>query len=181
MNSASSNLTEYECFQCKRLFTRHVFGLTREREKVEFFEDSYPEISIEDAEGLTCYCSSACMYLHYPSVMAAQGVPIPKHRPQIGPTETCAVCQGPVDMTRWHLTYLTDEFEDNGLVAQPLDTGHLRTIAVVCDTCVPEPQVLGEGAVVGNRAIASSAVPIVDSANPLREPHDKVAQGTSLE
>jgi len=125
--------TGYECFECNAMFRKHVFGLNRQFERVGF-GTSMPVIDVEHSDGLTCYCSDRCMNIHFPKEMVNQGVPIPAVRPDIGPVEVCAVCKGPVDMLRWHLTFVLEEFEDMGWCAQPKWSEY---VAVVCNYCTP--------------------------------------------
>ena len=135
----TSQPDDYECFECKKSFQTIVFSLNRQYERVEF-EHSMPIISVEDAEGLTCYCSSVCMRLHFPKAMAEQNTPIPAQRPDLGPIEACAVCKGPVDMTRFHLAFELEKFKDEGWSAQPLWQEY---VAVVCSECAPQSQSSG--------------------------------------
>lgn len=56
----------------------------------------------------------------------------PISHPGIGPVEVCARCQGPVDMTRFHLTYLASAALNEGFSMRSLEIDYL---AVVCDQC----------------------------------------------
>ena len=131
--------TRYECYACDRAFRSRVFSLNRQFERVTF-GSPMPIVSVEHADGLACYCSASCMNLHYPREMVKQQVPIPALQPDVGPVEVCAICKGPVDMTRLHLTFILEECKDMGWCFQPTQSD---CIAVVCDVCVP---VAGEAA-----------------------------------
>jgi hypothetical protein len=139
--------TDFECYECKRLFAKTVFNLDRRFERTEF-QATQNIIDVEDCEGLCCYCSEHCMRAHFPSEMAAQGVPIPQQRPDIGPIEVCAICKGMVDMAQFHLTFLLEKWEDQGWAGETLWDEY---VAVVCDTCAPR------GSVATNASITLSA------------------------
>lgn len=139
---ADATEMDFECFECNRSFRKTVFNLDRRFERVEFAE-SANIIDVEDCEGLCCYCSEPCMRLHFPKEMAAQGVPIPQQRPDLGPIEVCALCKGPVDMALYHLTFLLEKWEDQGWAGETLWEEY---VAVVCDKCAPKT---------GNAAFAS--------------------------
>ena len=128
---------DFECFECNRSFKKTVFNLDRRFERVEFAANANI-IDVEDCEGLSCYCSELCMRVHFPKEMAAQGVPIPQQRPDLGPIEVCALCKGPVDMTQYHLTFLLEKWEDQGLAGETLWDEY---VAVVCETCAPRRSV----------------------------------------
>lgn len=116
---------EYQCFNCNRIFRGRVFEVTGEWNRTHF-EDELPSVEVEGSVGLECYCSRRCLDARLRLVMAAEGVPI--RHPGIGPIEKCAKCNGPVDMTRFHLTYLEDCVE----YATTLELDYL---AVVCQHC----------------------------------------------
>lgn len=123
---------EYECFTCHIRFKGRVFSITREWERVHF-DKVLPEIEIDDAVGLECYCSAACVQKRRDEVMAREGVPI--RYPDIGLVESCAKCGGPVDMSEFHLSYLEDESVDEGpCVSRTIDVNYL---AVICRRCHP--------------------------------------------
>ena len=124
----------FDCEACERSFKKNIFGLDRRFERVEFEASKYV-IHVDGFDGLRCYCSENCMRTHFPREMAAQGIPIPHRRPVVGPVEVCARCRGPVDMTRYHLAFILDEWE-----VLPEGGGQTlwdECVAVVCTTCVP--------------------------------------------
>ncbi|WP_233886395.1 hypothetical protein [Paraburkholderia flagellata] len=122
---------EYECFTCGRIFTTRVFEITREWDRVHYCT-ILPEVEVEEAYGLECYCSQACLVARRANVMANESVPI---RPAgLEPIETCARCAGPVDMSEFHLAYVESETMMNGFVGITLDCEYL---AVVCNRCLP--------------------------------------------
>ncbi|KGR99292.1 hypothetical protein X946_1063 [Burkholderia sp. ABCPW 111] len=119
----------YDCFHCGRLFRTTVFEVIRERDRV-YFDTDPPSVEVRESEGLECYCSRMCLDACAPIVMAREGTPISP--PGIGPVEVCARCKGPVDMTRFHLTYLASCAMYIGFAMQTLETDYL---AVVCNHC----------------------------------------------
>ncbi|WP_155681571.1 hypothetical protein [Burkholderia stagnalis] len=123
----------YECFHCGRQFRTTVFEVIRERERMHFDTDP-PTIEVQEAEGLECYCSCACLAARAPIVMAREKTPI--RSPGFGPVEVCARCEGPVDMTRFHLTYLASSAMHEGFAMRTLEVDYL---AVVCDHCSNTP------------------------------------------
>jgi hypothetical protein len=123
---------EYECFTCKRRFRSTLFSISREWNRVHY-EEGDPEVEISSSEGLECYCSQACATARRTSVMANEGVPI--SRPGLGPIEPCSKCGAPVDMTKFHLTYLDSyEVHESAMV---LRTESVDYLAVLCRTCEP--------------------------------------------
>ncbi|WP_125477820.1 hypothetical protein [Caballeronia terrestris] len=65
-------------------------------------------------------------------VMKRENTPI--RRPGIGPIELCARCQGVVDMSHFHLTYLKSEGVWND---GDFDTPEIDYLAVLCRSCAP--------------------------------------------
>ena len=55
------------------------------------------------------------------AAMAAQGVPIPTERPVYDPVESCAICNGAVDMHEWHLTYTESACDEDWQVIDDVD------------------------------------------------------------
>lgn len=123
---------EYECFTCDRRFKSRAFSISREWDRVHF-EYSLPEVEIEGAYGLECYCSLECLTARRTDVMAQENVPI--RRPGLEPVEICAKCGGPVDMTEFHLTYVEDETVRRGMFE--VQVVSLDYLAVVCRQCRP--------------------------------------------
>jgi predicted nucleic-acid-binding Zn-ribbon protein len=123
---------QYECFTCSIRFKERVFNIIREWERVHF-DTKLPEIEIEDAYGLECYCSQTCLEGRRDEVMEREGVPI--RRPGTGPVESCAKCGGPVDMSEFHLTYIEDEAIDTGMYVSSVI--NVEYLAVVCNRCRP--------------------------------------------
>lgn len=123
------NSEVYECFHCGCAFRTTIFEVIREMDRVHFETDP-PMVEVREAEGLECYCSRTCLDAHAPIIMARERTPI--SHPGIGPVEVCARCQGPVDMTRFHLTYLASAAMNEGFSMRGLEIDYL---AVVCDQC----------------------------------------------
>lgn len=125
---------EFECCQCSTMFRRLLWSLDRSFERVEF-GGPMPEVEVIGAEGIGNYCSCACMVAHVPKAMEDERVPIPAVPPSLGPVESCALCRGPVDMTRFHLTYGRCQVEQvSSMTMRPLWSD---TVAVICNTCRP--------------------------------------------
>jgi hypothetical protein len=107
---------EFECFTCNKKFKKRVFEISREWDCVDF-KKAIPEVEIEGAYGLECYCSWSCLETRRAEVMASEGVPI--RRPGLEPFEICAKCGGPVDMAKFHLAYVEEETITEGMIAMP--------------------------------------------------------------
>jgi hypothetical protein len=125
----------WQCAHCTVAFAGLVLTLNRAYERVHFSRLKGPaRVEIQEAAGAAAYCSRSCFDLHLPLAMAELSIPIPRRRPSIGPVESCARCDRPVDMSDWHLTVTASlEFElDWGM--QPLDVDY---VAVLCRTCLP--------------------------------------------
>jgi hypothetical protein len=121
----------YECFTCNRLFSGRVFEISREWNRTDFSKE-IPEVEIQDAWGLECYCSTICLVARRGILMALEGVPI--HPADIGPVERCAKCGGPVEMDQFHLAYVETSTDVQGWIGYTVDVDYL---AVVCNTCMP--------------------------------------------
>jgi hypothetical protein len=120
----------FECYNCGRAFYSPVFNLSRESSRTHF-DSAIPEIETRDAYVLECYCSASCREARRSLVMNNEGVPV--RRVGIGPVEPCAICGGPVDMTRFHRAY-TDT-EDVPVSPFSMETLNAEFIAVVCSAC----------------------------------------------
>jgi hypothetical protein len=121
----------YQCVTCRTIFDNPVFEIVREWERVDYAE-VMPCFEIESSEAIECYCSSTCMDARTPEVMKREDTPI--RRPGIGPIELCARCQGVVDMSHFHLTYLKSKgvWKDG-----EFDTPEIDYLAVLCRSCAP--------------------------------------------
>jgi len=118
---------------CEARFENPLFDVTRAMERVHFGpEGRLNEVQVTHAEGFGVFCSAACRTKGIEALMAEEKVPVPRHPPDIGPVEVCAICSSPVDMTVFHLTYSQCEVDFRQLFGQPSDHEYL---AVVCDGC----------------------------------------------
>lgn len=122
---------EYECGGCGVMFSTPLFDISSASEQmIDTPDKSYPfEVDIRGSMGLACFCSSVCRDKERIAIMKAEGVPIPAERPVYKPIESCAVCNGSVDMHEWHLTFTESTVHDSGQVD---DVDYL---AVVCPSC----------------------------------------------
>lgn len=117
------------CCYCDDEFSVRVFEISREWHCIHF-ECRIPEVEINDSLSLEYYCSRFCLTMRKHEVMERAGIPI--RRAGIGPIERCAKCGGPVDMTRFHLAVVEEEYtcDDCGIqMAQSI------VLAVVCNRC----------------------------------------------
>lgn len=134
----ASNLMDFECMSCSKLFEQRWFDLGRSFERVHFRSpESFDEVEVGGAEGVGVFCSSGCLRAGRTGLMLDEGVPIPSIRPGIGPVEQCAKCRRPVDMSAWHLTYTEGEYleEDGRFGIQTVD---MQYVALVCRDCAPQ-------------------------------------------
>jgi hypothetical protein len=101
--TSAKSFMNFECMDCCKLF-----DISAGFERLHYNPQSgYSEIVVDDAEGIGVFCSRACLESGRIQVMATQGVPIPRVCPGLGPIETCATCEGVVDLSEWHRTYAT--------------------------------------------------------------------------
>lgn len=125
------------CHACGKLFRSPLYDVTREYERTEFYsEPRMPEVEIMGAETIRNYCSAICRdsgrqeFLRQERIRATF--------PDIGPIESCSRCNGPVDMTEFHLTYIQTLTEQNW--ERPMfgvEVLDVKTIAAVCQKCEP--------------------------------------------
>lgn len=122
---------DFECGSCSAMISTPIFDISRASERmVDTPDKPYPfEVDIRGSMGIACFCSAACRELGMVGAMKVEGVPIPASRPVYDPFESCAICNGSIDMHEWHLTYTESTINDIGLVE---DVDYL---AVVCPSC----------------------------------------------
>jgi hypothetical protein len=129
----------YGCMVCEKPFRSPLFSISRQFERIIFYEDDrLPEGEVIAAEGIGTYCSQQCLDNSRDKMLAEEKVRATFPGP--GPIETCSRCNGPVDMTRFHLVWTEEEMADEWgefmSVARPL---WATDLAVVCDQCAPPP------------------------------------------
>ncbi len=122
----------FECDTCKVMFTAPLFDISVSTEKrIDTPDEPYPfMVDIKRATGFANFCSSECRNKGRIGAMTAQGVPIPAESPVYDPIESCAVCNGPVNMLEWHSMYTESAFDE--------DWHHIEEVqylAVVCPSC----------------------------------------------
>jgi hypothetical protein len=125
----------FDCDECDGAFKKTIFGFDWRFQRVKFGAKGC-FIDVDEFDGLGVYCSEHCMRVHFPKEMAVHGIPVPPHRPDVGPVEVCALCERPVDMTRYHLAFCLDEWEvlpGAGGGKEVWD----ENVAVMCNTCAP--------------------------------------------
>ena len=131
----STEVMEFECTTCHRMFSSVVFDLSREYDRVIYHRPSaLDEVAVADAEGIASFCSQDCRARGTAAVMVEQQVPIPAERPGIEPVESCAKCGGDVDMSEWHLTFVEAEADFSGF---GVELANVEYLAVVCRRCAP--------------------------------------------
>jgi len=123
---------DFECESCRVMFSAPLYDISRSSEKmIDTPDEPYPFlVDIRGAMGFANFCSSACRDKGRVAAMAAQGVPIPTERPVYDPVESCAICNGAVDMHEWHLTYTESACDENWKAIEDVEY-----MAVVCPTC----------------------------------------------
>lgn len=134
---SAEGFMDFECMHCSKLFERRWFDIGAAFERVHYgARDGYDEVEVGRSEGIGVFCSRACLESGQRQVMATEGVPIPSVRPGIGPIERCAICDGVVDMSDWHLTYTDSEMEEQCF--GEVEVIDLDYLAVVCRQCRPK-------------------------------------------
>jgi hypothetical protein len=99
--------------------------------KMKHYAIGYPfMMDISRATSFANFCSSACRDKGRVAAMAVQGVPIPTEPPVCDPVESCAICNGAVDMHEWHLTYTESAYNEDWQTIEEVEY-----LAVVCPTC----------------------------------------------
>lgn len=123
---------EFKCESCGVTFSAPLFDISCSPEKmIDTLDEPYPfMVDIKGSMGFASFCSAACRDKGRVTAMAAQGVPVPAERPVYDAVESCAVCNGAVDMHEWHLTYTESTYDEDWRVV-----GDVEYLAVVCPTC----------------------------------------------
>ncbi len=123
---------EFECESCRVMFSAPLFDIARSSERmVDTPTEPYPfMMDIRRAMSFANFCSSACRDKGRDAAMAAQGVPIPTVPLFCDPVESCAICNGAVDMHEWHLTFTESAYNENWQTIEEVEY-----LAVVCPTC----------------------------------------------
>jgi len=128
----SPGTQHFVCTLCGERFKGRLFALNRSARRL-VFGDGHSAAHVEGAIAIATYCSEGCQEFGVPCGMEEEQVPIPAHPPGPGPIEVCAVCQGPVDMSQWHLDYSVSVEEERGPSILQVIGDH--SIAVVCGHC----------------------------------------------
>lgn len=114
-----------------------MFDVTKEYERTIFHEnDNLPEVEIIGAVAIGQYCSKACRDHARDDLLLRENVHATY--PNIGPIEPCSRCGKPVDMTKFHLTYVESILEQEWarMSANVLESA---VLAVLCNACSPPP------------------------------------------
>jgi hypothetical protein len=128
------DISSFECYGCGVRFSAALFEIARELERVDFASE-IPTIHVQDSDALSAFCSIKCRASSRRAVMDREGVPI---RPvdRCGPIAPCAKCGRPVDMTKFHVTYVEYGFKViTPQIFQPID---FACLAVLCSNCGPD-------------------------------------------
>lgn len=129
------------CDHCQNDLSDYRFYLDR---NVQFFsysgmDDSdgiaeHIQATVLYSDSISHFCNASCVDISVPKILGSLGLKILP--PGIGPVETCAKCNGPVDMTAPHIAYSLLEATR---VSEPWLT-HLKVhshefLCVVCQKC----------------------------------------------
>jgi hypothetical protein len=127
-----------ECFYCEccgKPFRSPLYDISKEYQYTRFYDSPrIPEIQIMGAEVIANYCSSTCRESHRNEIFKREK--IQATYPNIGPTESCSRCHGPVLMTCFHLAFVETVSEQNW--DQPMFRASVintQVISVVCNKC----------------------------------------------
>ena len=127
----------FTCKTCGKPYRTPIFDVTKEYERTIFQEnDNLPEVEIIGAVAIGEYCSKTCREHARDDLLLRENVQATY--PDIGPIESCSRCSKPVDMTKFHLTYVESilELEREGMSVNVLESA---TLAVLCNACSPPP------------------------------------------
>jgi hypothetical protein len=129
----------FYCDSCGKAFRSPLYDVTKEFEYTTFYDSPrIPEVEIMGAEVIANYCSITCREKHRNQILKREK--IQATFPDIGPTETCSRCNGPVLMTSFHLAFVEMDTEQNW--GQPIFGANVinsQVISVVCTKCEPIP------------------------------------------
>ena len=136
-NSEHEQTATNVCSVCGKSFCNPAFGLGRQFERTIFSrDDSLDEVEVIDANQIIEYCSAACLKSNRDQVLAQENIR-PTY-PDLGSAVTCSRCGDPVDITKFHMTWIEEEVEYHGFEATPIN---VDVLAVACNRCVPPSRV----------------------------------------
>lgn len=139
-----SELMDFECMSCSKMFSGVWHDISKRRERVIFNSpQALDEIEVLSGEGIGVFCSGGCHQAGRSKVMREEGVPIPPVPPDLGPVESCAKCKGPVDMSDWHLMYTEGVMKET---SWGIDALRETLMAAVCKKCSPSGLALAASA-----------------------------------
>lgn len=131
----------FYCDTCNKRFRSPLYDVSKEFERTIFFEEPLmPEIDVIGAETIAYFCSPSCRDMKRDHLLTQEK--IRATYPGIGPVEPCSRCGAPVDMTKYHLTYVemdTTHDWDRALFGAKIISDPV-TLAVVCQKCEPTPR-----------------------------------------
>lgn len=114
-----------------------MFDVAKEYERTIFHEnDNLPEVEIISSVQIGQYCSKECRELARDDLLLRENVHATY--PDIGPLEPCSRCGEPVDMTKFHLTYVESILELNR-ESMSVSVIEPAVLAVLCNACSPLP------------------------------------------
>lgn len=125
------------CETCGKPFRTPMFDVAKEYDRTIFQEnDRLPEVEIIGSIEIGQYCSKGCRDRARGDLLLRENVHATY--PDIGPIELCSRCGTPVDMTKFHLTYVESilEQEWERMSASVLES---VVLAVLCNACSPPP------------------------------------------
>ncbi|MCK9381767.1 MAG: hypothetical protein M0P95_11990 [Sulfuritalea sp.] len=127
----------YFCDACEKPFRTPMFDISKGYERTIYDGNRMPEVEIIGSGTIAQYCSDPCRVKKISAVLAKENVRATY--PDIGPVEACSRCGKPVDMTKFHLTYVDSDTEQDWdrMCATVTKT---VVLAVLCDACAPPPQ-----------------------------------------
>jgi hypothetical protein len=130
-----------QCDHCRTALPDHRFYLDR---NVQYFSylgrldadgiAEHIQAAVLYSESLNHFCSGGCADASVPQILESLGLKILP--PGTGPVETCAKCNGPIDMTAPHVVYSLLEATK---VIEPwmtsLKVHNHEFLCVVCQNC----------------------------------------------
>lgn len=141
MNSATDSTDEVCCVCNEPLSADYLVGIYRQFEKVHFRDGTQlDEVEVIDSHEIESYCSNKCLNLRREQLLMEENVRCTY--PDIGPIETCSRCNGPVDMSRFHMAWVEEEATiEGGQAMGTLNPVNSVVLAVACNQCVPPSRV----------------------------------------
>lgn len=137
-----SELMDFECMSCSKMFSGVWYDIGKRRERVIFNSpQALDEIEVQSAEGIGVFYSAGCHQAEQGHEAGRCSHSAHSAQPWTG-GKLCQV-QGSVDMSDWHLKYTEGVMKDT---SAGIDALRETLMAALCKKCSPSGLALAASA-----------------------------------